>query len=91
MTGFRPTWQDQDDYEVVWNGGPLLPEYDSLRDPRWVTMPSYSIDDEHPCDPIRDKRPYHKVNADYWFEKYGIRVKPYREHVTQRSEDHDDK
>ena len=59
-----------DDYEVVWSGGPLLPDRDSEPDPRWGSISTYyaNEDPQRPVDVPKPKktRVYNKANTEYW-------------------------
>lgn len=67
----------RDDFEVVWNGGSLLPERDSQPDPRWNGLPVmiWEWDERVMPDPararlaLRKKRLYNKQNRAYWAQR----------------------
>ncbi len=55
------------DFEVVWNGGALLPDRDSSHDGRWDSLPHMIWEHEHKAKEVpRKKRIYNKVNHEFW-------------------------
>ena len=61
----------EDDYDVVWNGGELLPPRPTQPDGRWNGMPQ--VDDAGPQEKYDETRNtkshYRKRNLDYWNQR----------------------
>lgn len=79
-------------YEVVWNGGELLPPRDSVPDGRWIRIPNPWEWDERPLsDPgraramLRKKRLYNKNKHEYWRRRKALRPRAVRSRSTGRS------
>jgi len=60
-----------DDFDIVWNGGPLLPERPTIPDGRWNGMPV--VDDLvlkiKPNETRNSKAYYKKISLQYWSKK----------------------
>ena len=63
-----------DNWEVVWNGGPLLPDRPTEPDPRWGSLALFytnmevrGVDYESVTQKV--KRTYNKCKSDYWVRR----------------------
>lgn len=73
-----------DDFEVVWNGGPLLPERETVSDPNWDTITRYysELDPTKQQDAKKKKtraksgRLYNKSNTAFWNRTSRLRHRP---------------
>ncbi len=59
-------FEQDDEFDVIWSGGELLPPRDSQNDGRWAGMEAYFGDIHKGNSEGRSIRPYTKVHLDRW-------------------------